>query len=171
MPEADPKKLKTQAASHVRWIVLASVCSLAVITYIHRAGFGSNASELLRGLGMDVRELSKMTAAFMIAYGLFEVPWGRLGDRFGARNLLALIALGGSAMTAGVALVVFVPRIYALQLGFLLTMRFLFGMFQAGTFPVLTRLMADWMPTTDAGRPRGLSGCAAGAGVCWHQCS
>ena len=54
-----------------------------MITYIHRAGFGSNASELLRELGMDVRELSKMTAAFMIAYGLFEVPWGRLGDRFG----------------------------------------------------------------------------------------
>jgi MFS transporter, ACS family, glucarate transporter len=142
-------------ATKVRRLVLASVCVLAVITYIHRAGFGSNASELLRELGMDVRELGYMTAAFMLAYGLFEVPWGRLGDRFGARNLLAVIALGGSLITAGVAVVVVLPRTYAVQLGFLLMMRFLFGMFQAGTFPLLARLMADWMPTTERGSAQG----------------
>ncbi len=135
--------------------MLASVCVLAVITYIHRAGFGSNSPELLRELGMDVRELSAMTVAFMLAYGLFEVPWGRLGDRFGARNLLAIIALGGSLMTAGLAAVVLLPRTYAVQLGFLLSLRFLFGMFQAGTFPVLSRMMADWMPTTERGSAQG----------------
>ena len=75
-------------ATRVRYAVLASACALAVITYIHRAGFQSNSSELLRDLGMDVRDLSAMTVAFMLAYGLFEVPWGRLGDRFGARSLL-----------------------------------------------------------------------------------
>ena len=141
--------------TRVRRQVLASVCVLAVITYIHRAGFGSNASELLRGLDMDVRVLGSMTAAFMLAYGFFEVPWGHLADRFGARHLLALIALGGSVMTAGVAAVVLLPRIYAVQLGFLLVMRFLFGLFQAGTFPVLARLMSDWMPTTERASAQG----------------
>ena len=147
-PEAVP-------ATRVRRLVLASVCVLAVITYILRAGFGSNSSELLRELHMDVRDLSAMTVAFMLAYGLFEVPWGRLGDRFGARNLLALIALGGSLTTAGLAAVVLLPRTYAVQIGFLMTLRFLFGMFQAGTFPVLSRLMADWMPTTERGSAQG----------------
>lgn len=138
-----------------RRAVLASGCVLAVITYILRAGFGSNSPELLRGLGMDVRELSAMTVAFMLAYGLFEVPWGWLGDRFGARNLLVLVALGGSLTTAGLAAVVWLPRTYSVQLGFLLAMRFLFGMFQAGTFPVLSRMMADWMPTTERGSAQG----------------
>jgi MFS transporter, ACS family, glucarate transporter len=142
-------------ATRVRRLVLASACVLAVITYIHRAGFGSNSSELLRELHMDVRDLSAMTVAFMLAYGLFEVPWGRLGDRFGARNLLALVALGGSLTTAALAAVVLLPRTYAVQLGFLLAMRFLFGMFQAGTFPVLSRMMADWMPTTERGSAQG----------------
>ncbi len=76
-------------ATRVRYAVLASACALAVITYIHRAGFQSNSSELLHDLGMDVRDLSAMMVAFMIAYGVFEVPWGRLGDRFGPRGLLA----------------------------------------------------------------------------------
>ncbi len=143
-------------ATRVRFLVLASVCVLAVITYIHRAGFGSNSPELLRELDMDVRDLSAMTVAFMLAYGIFEVPWGRLGDRFGARNILAIIALGGSLMTAGLAAVVLLPRTYAVQLGFLLALRFLFGMFQAGTFPVLSRMMADWMPTTERGSAQGL---------------
>jgi len=143
-------------AGRVRYAVLATGCALAVITYVQRAGFQANSSELLRDLGMDVRDLGSMTVAFMVAYGLFEVPWGRLGDRFGARHLLVLIALGGSLMTAGVAAVVLLPRSYPAQLGFLLTLRFLFGMFQAGTFPVLSRMIADWMPTTERGSAQGL---------------
>ena len=50
-----------------------------------------------------------------------------------------MIALGGSAMTACVAAEVLLPRSYPIQIGFLLALRFLFGMFQAGTFPVLSR--------------------------------
>lgn len=153
-------------ATRVRYAVLASACVLAVITYIHRAGFQSNSPELLRDLGMDVRDLSALTVAFMIAYGLFEVPWGRLGDRFGARDLLVLVVLGGSLMTAGVTAVVLLPRVYSLQLGFLLTLRFLFGMFQAGTFPALSRLIADWMPTTERGLAQGsIWTCSRAGGV------
>jgi len=154
--EVDPEGSTQGNNASARRLVLASACALAVITYVHRSGFGTNASELLRELRMDVRELSAMTVAFTLAYGLFEVPWGRLGDRFGARNLLVLIVLGGSAMTAGLAAVVLLPKVYAIQLAFLLVLRFLFGMFQAGTFPVLSRLLADWMPTAERASAQGL---------------
>ena len=109
-----------------------------------------------RDLGMDVRDLGAMTVAFMLAYGLFEVPWGRLGDRFGARDLLVAGRAGRVADDG---------RRWrrscccrgrdSVQLGFLLALRFLFGMFQAGTFPLLSRLMADWMPTTERGSAQG----------------
>ena len=155
MPGRDDEEFPGATATRVRYAVLATACALAVVTYIHRAGFQSNSSELLRDLGMDVRQLSAMTVAFMLAYGLFEVPWGRLGDRSGARDLLVLVVLGGSLTTAGVAAVVLMPRVYSVQIGFLLALRFLFGMFQAGTFPVLSRLMADWIPTTERGSAQG----------------
>jgi sugar phosphate permease len=34
-------------------------------------------------------------------------------------------------------------------------LRFLFGAFQAGTFPAISRMMADWMPTTERGSAQG----------------
>ena len=34
-------------------------------------------------------------------------------------------------------------------------LRFLFGAFQAGTFPSISRMMADWMPTTERGSAQG----------------
>lgn len=139
-----------------RYLVLGAACALAVVTYIHRAGFQSISTDLLADLRMDERDLSAMTVAFMIAYGLFEIPWGRLGDRFGSRRLLAAVVLGGSLMTAAVALAAFLPRARSVELAFLLSLRFLFGMFQAGTFPLLSRALADWMPSTERGLAQGV---------------
>ncbi len=44
----------------------------------------------------------------------------------------------------------------AIALGCLLALRFLFGMFQAGTFPSISRMTADWMPGTEGGAAQGL---------------
>src|SRR5207249_1663091 len=62
----------------------------------------------------------------------------------------------GSAMTGCLALVVLLPNSVAWSFAFLLVLRFLFGMFQAGTFPALSRMMADWMPVTERGSAQGL---------------
>ncbi len=75
---------------------------------------------------------------------------------FGSRHLLIAVVIGGSTMTAGVAMAGLLPKVLTVQLGFLLVLRFLFGMFQAGTFPLLSRVMADWMPTTERGLAQGL---------------
>jgi MFS transporter, ACS family, glucarate transporter len=78
-----------------------------------------------------------------------------LGDRLGVRNILAAIILGGSTLTACLALVVFLPRNALLLVSCLILLRFLFGAFQAGTFPSISRMMADWMPTTERGSAQG----------------
>lgn len=138
-----------------RYRVLAAACALAVITYIHRVGFATAAAEFKDPLGLDQRQLSYLMAAFMLAYGGFEIPWGWLGDRFGVRKPLAVIVLGGSLATAALALVTSLPA-GAAALGFVLVLRFLFGAFQAGTFPSLSRMTADWIPATERGRAQGL---------------
>jgi ACS family glucarate transporter-like MFS transporter len=151
--------------TRVRFAVLGAACALAILTYIHRAGFQSISTELLDDLRMNTTHLSYMTVAFMVAYGLFEVPWGRLGDARGARGLLLVVVLGGSLLTAGIGLVEALPAILGVQLGYLLAARFLFGMFQAGTFPILSRVMADWMPSTERGRAQGLIWMSARTGA------
>ena len=141
--------------TRVRYQVLAAACSLAVVTYIHRVGFATASAEFKESLGLSDQNLGDMMSAFMIGYGLLEIPWGYLGDRFGVRNILAAIILGGSALTACVALVVFLPRNVGMIVSLLVLLRFLFGAFQAGTFPSLSRMMADWMPTTERGSAQG----------------
>ncbi len=164
----------------VRYQVLAAACSLAVITYIHRVGFATASAEFKTSLGLTDAQLGCMMAAFMIGYGLFEIPWGFLGDRLGVRNILAAIILGGSTLTACLALVgVPAAGTWLSSSSFLIVLRFLFGAFQAGTFPAISRMMADWMPTTERGSAQGAiwmssrhgrrTGAAAlGLAVCRH---
>jgi sugar phosphate permease len=83
--------------TRARYQVLAAACSLAVVTYIHRVGFATASAEFKKPLGLTDQHLGTMMAAFMIGYGVFEIPWGFLGDRLGVRNILAAIILGGSA--------------------------------------------------------------------------
>lgn len=142
--------------TNVRFQVLASACILAVITYLHRVGFATASAEFREPLGLDQSHLGDLMAAFMIAYGVFEVPWGLFGDRFGVRNLLACVVLGGSLTTAAIALVVWMPPGVSWTVGYLLVIRFLFGAFQAGTFPAISRMMADWMPTSERGTAQGM---------------
>jgi sugar phosphate permease len=142
--------------TRVRFVVLAAACLLAVITYIHRVGFATASAELRGPLGLSDSHLGWLMAAFMIGYGLFEMPWGYLGDRLGVRNILAAIILGGSTLTAALVLVDVLPAKLAWIVGFLLLVRFLFGAFQAGTFPAISRMTADWMPVNERGGAQGL---------------
>jgi sugar phosphate permease len=145
----------SERPTQVRYRVLAAACTLAVITYIHRVGFATVAAEFKDPLGLTATHLSWLMAAFMIGYGVFEMPWGFLADRFGVRDVLAVIILGGSVLTAAVALVVNLPLGLSWILALLIVSRFLFGAFQAGTFPAFSRMMADWMPTTERGSAQG----------------
>lgn len=150
-PPADGNIIPTR----VRHLVLASACLLAIITYLLRVGFSAVSTDIRNDLGLTQSHLGYLNAAFMIAYGIFEVPWGALGDRFGVRGPLVWVALGGSLSTAAVALVGFLPSGAALALGALILMRALFGAFQAGTFPLVSRMIADWVPTTERGSAQG----------------
>jgi sugar phosphate permease len=141
-------------ASRVRYRVLALACALAVVTYIHRIGFAVGAPEIKKSLGFDDAQVGYLMAAFLVAYGCFQVPGGLLGDRLGGRHVLTILVLGWSLLTGAVSLAVLLPGVM-LPLAFLLVLRFLFGMFQAGGFPTLGRIIADWMPVTERGFAQG----------------
>src|SRR5205823_808631 len=72
------------------------------------------------------------------------------------RHLLTLLVLCWSVLTGMVAVTAALPAGGWLPFGFLFAMRFLFGMFQAGGFPALARVLADWMPMQQRGLAQGL---------------
>lgn len=138
----------------VRYQVLAVACILAVLTYINRLGFGVAAPQIKSGLHLSDEEMGYLASAFLVAYGLFQVPGGLLGDRLGARHVLTVLVLAWSLLSGITALALFLPAMAAFI--FLMVVRFLFGAFQAAQFPVLARVMADWMPLTERARGQGI---------------
>jgi sugar phosphate permease len=158
-PNADAEFLQEsrgkQAPTRVRYVVLAWACSLAIVTYLCRVGFPSIMPQLKPQIDLDSRHVGWLMTAFMIAYGIFEIPWGHFGDRKGGRSSLVVVVVGGSLMTAALALVILIRNAPTLALAFLLAARFLFAMFQAGTFPLLARVIADWFPLSERGTAQG----------------
>jgi sugar phosphate permease len=140
----------------VRYAVLAAACSLAVLTYVQRQGFVASSPYVKRDLGLNDEQMGYLAAVWLVAYGAFQVPGGLLGDRIGARRLLTILVLGWSLTGGAVALTAGLPAGGWLAFGVLLVLRFLFGMFQAGGFPGLARVVADWMPARQRGFAQGM---------------
>jgi ACS family glucarate transporter-like MFS transporter len=156
--------------SRVRYQVLAVACVLAVLTYINRLGFGQAAPEIKGSLGLTDDQMGYLASAFLVAYGICQVPGGLLGDRIGGRHLLTVLVLGWSLLSGATALALFLPAHAdlpvillavlpagaALPFLFLMVLRFLFGLFQAAEFPSLARVIADWMPVQERGSAQGM---------------
>jgi sugar phosphate permease len=142
--------------TRVRYLVLAVACSLAVLTYVQRQGFVAATPEIKTTLQLDVAQIGDLAAVWLVAYAVFQVPGGLLGDRIGARALLTLLVLGWSLTAGAVGFTAFLPPSTWLAFGSLLVLRFLFGAFQAGGFPGLARVVADWVPTPQRGFAQGL---------------
>jgi MFS transporter, ACS family, glucarate transporter len=154
-PAVGAKESVAGPATRVRYQVLGFIFALAVVTYIQRVGFSSGAPFIEDSLRFDHEHMGDLATAFLVAYGIFQIPGGLLGDRLGARHILTFLVLSWSLLTAGVALTVLLPAVVALQFGFLWTLRFLFGALQAGGFPVVGRIIADWIPVTRRGFAQG----------------
>jgi MFS transporter, ACS family, glucarate transporter len=142
--------------SHVRYRVLAIACVLALLTYINRLGFGVAAPEIKQEIGLSDEQMGYLASAFLVAYGLCQVPGGLVGDRIGGRNLLTILVLSWSLLSGATALGVLLPGGAALAFAVLLGLRFLFGVFQAAEFPTLARVLADWMPVGERASAQGL---------------
>ena len=94
------------SATRVRYGVLGFACALSMITYLDRACMASAAKGFVGDLGLgSVGELNWVFAAFTVAYAMFEIPSGWLGDVFGPRKVLIRIVLCWSAFTALTGLV------------------------------------------------------------------
>ena len=89
-------------------------------------------------LGIDAIGWGWVTGMFTLAYCLFEIPTGMLGDRIGPRRVLTRIVLWWSAFTALTgAMTSYYP---------LLLTRFLFGAGEAGAFPNASVVVSRWFP-------------------------
>ncbi len=139
--------------SRERLKVVGFGLTLAFITYIDRAAIGQVAPALSSELRLSPLQMGYVFMAFGVAYSIFELPSGWLGDRIGPRKVLLRIVLWWSFFTAATG--------WAGSFASLLITRFLFGAGEAGCFPNLAKCFQTWLPFRERLKAEGLKSAGA----------
>src|ERR1043165_3778700 len=86
--------------SNVRYRVMAFLLALSFLTYFDRVCIVRVQSVIQTELGVSDERMGLVFGGFWLAYAIFEIPAGWLGDRFGARLALTRVVLAWSLFTA-----------------------------------------------------------------------
>jgi MFS family permease len=121
---------------------------LSIITYLDRVCISVAAPEMAKDIGLSDAQVGVVFGIFTLAYGVFEIPGGWLGDRFGPRLILTRIVVWWSAFTALTGAVS--------SYGWLLVVRGFFGAGEAGAYPNSYCTISRWFPVHERARAHGM---------------
>jgi sugar phosphate permease len=135
--------------TNVRHVVLGLTVAAYLITYMDRVNIASAVPVIQKELGFSMVTVGWILSSFRWGYALFQIPGGWLGDRIGPRRALALIVTWWSIFTSATAL--------AWSATSMAAFRFLFGMGEAGAFPIATRSLSRWILPGERGFAQGIT--------------
>lgn len=120
---------------------------LGMVTFLDRINISVAGSSIMHDLQLSPSQWGWVQSAFILSYGLMQIPMGALGDRFGHRKILSLIVPWWSLFTAFTGL--------AGGLASLLVIRFMFGIGEAGSSPCSTGVISRWFEKGEVGKAQG----------------
>jgi MFS transporter, ACS family, glucarate transporter len=126
---------------------------LMLILYLDRVTVSMVGVRIKSAFHLSNTQFGWVLSSFVLAYALFEIPSGVLGDRLGQRKVLLRIVIWWSVFTALTGCV--------FGLTSLIAVRFLFGMGEAGAYPNSCGVISRWMPKSETSR--GMSWLGMGA--------
>jgi MFS transporter, ACS family, glucarate transporter len=128
-------------------VILLSAFSL--VGYVLRMNISVASPYMMAELHLDKIQMGQVFSAFMLGYALFQVPWGVFGDRIGPGFTLAVAGSiwAVTTMLTGLAPGILVPAGTA-SLVALMGIRFLLGVGQAAAYPLASRAVASWLPSS-----------------------
>ncbi|MEM9827924.1 MAG: MFS transporter [Planctomycetota bacterium] len=133
----------------IRFFVIFGAFLISVLMWADRACIAAAKDSIREDLRLDDGSMGWIMGAFSLGYALFQVPAGKLADRFGPRSVLSGVCLLWSLFTAltGIAGTFFS----------MLAVRFLFGAGEAGGYPTITRALTSWLPMNERGIANSIS--------------
>ena len=127
--------------------ILAMLVILGVVTFLDRINISVAGSSIMKDLNLSAAEWGWVQSAFILSYGLMQIPMGAYGDRHGHRKVLTEIVLWWSLFTAFTGV--------AGGLVSLLIIRFMFGVGEAGSSPCSTGVISRWFEKHEVGKAQG----------------
>ena len=156
------------SARQPRWGILSLLFAISAVTYMDRVNISVTARQMMPAYGLTDQDMGYVFSAFVFGYALCQIPGGWLGDRWGARMVLAGALLWWSLFTALTAIAATLPLAAAVgTVGALVLVRFLLGVGEAVALPNFNRAVADWIPPARRGLGIGIAigGIGVGAAI------
>ncbi|MGD1031233.1 MAG: MFS transporter [Opitutaceae bacterium] len=144
MPPTPPPTTEASRPTSARHWVLVFAATLAVITYVDRVCMAQAKGYVAADLNLSNVQMGYVFAFSTLAYGVFGVLFGTLGDIYGPRKVLSRIVTLWSLFTAATG--------RAWNLASLLTAQFFFGGAESGAFPNLAKAFTKWLPAVERNR-------------------
>src|SRR5450432_4780395 len=119
-----------------RYRVLILLFFLILVTYLDRISISLVGVRIKSEFHLNNSQFGLVLGSFALAYALFEIPSGILGDRIGQRAIFMRIVLWWSLFTALTGATT--------GLVSLLCVRFLFGMGESGAYPNSSGVVSRW---------------------------
>lgn len=126
-----------------RYLVAGGMFLLALLLYIDRICISVAKEPIAAELDLSDTTMGWILSSFALGYALFQVPSGMMADRLGPRGMLTAIVSFWSLLTALTGA--------AWNFISLLSIRFLFGVGEAGAFPGMSRAIYSWIPLKERG--------------------
>ena len=131
-----------------RYKVLVLLFLVSAITYLDRVCLSVAGPSIQSSLGLRPDQWGWVVGSFVLTYAFFAVPAASLGDRYGARKVLALIVVWWSAFTLLTGAAINYPMLIVTSL--------LFGMGESGGYPNSTGALSHWFPKAERARAMGV---------------
>lgn len=140
VPADDLSKSASSSArpTSVRYVMILLAMLVAVMLYLDRICMSTAAESVMQDLEISKPQLDWLLGAFFWTYALGQLPAGWLGDRYGARWMLAAYVVLWSLSTGLMGV--------ASGVGMVLVLRLLTGLFEAGAYPVAASIVRRWVP-------------------------
>lgn len=131
-----------------RYRALGFLFFASLITYMDRVCISVAGPVIQTDLDLSLKQWSWVLGAFVLSYGLFEIPAGAMGDRIGPRRVLTRIVAWWSIFTILTGVVQSFRQ--------LVVVRFLFGAGEAGAFPNFSASISRWFPLHERARAQSI---------------
>jgi len=150
--QSNPVDTPTTSPSRIRWLILALLFLISVVTYIDRVNISVTAREMMPAYGMTDQQMGWVFSAFVVGYALFQIPGGWLADRWGVRVVLTVALLWWSICTTltAIAAVSWLVSLFGI-VGALMLVRFCLGIGEAVALPAFNRAVTNWFPADARG--------------------
>jgi len=132
-------------AIRIRWRVFAMLFGFGFIAYLQQKSITVTAQPMMPELGLSQFQIGLIEWAFVLGYGLFQLPGGIFGQRQGARRTFVIIGLAAFLATVATPLAPYWLAGAGLFAA-LLFLQLLLGCSQGAIFPVSAGVFEVWFP-------------------------